>query len=193
MALIRLTDPASEPVTLAEAKEWVRETTDDSNVLLQSLIKVARENAENYCHRAIPEAQFQLTLDQFPPQIDLPMPRVKQIDSVQYYDEAGVLTLLDSAGYTLDNSSWISNWLYPAVGYEWPETWDAPNGVIVTYTAGFTAAQMPESLKLWIKLMIGAWYDTRSGMDVAPLPMNAFELPPGFLHANIAPWIVPNF
>lgn len=191
MGLIRLTDPVDEPVTLAEAKLWVREETSDNDDLITSLIKVARENAENYCNRAIPQASFKLTLDQFPPQIKLPMPRVASITNIYYRDVEGTLTLLDSAGYTLDNANMVVNWVYPAVDYEWPDTWDAPNGVEVTYVAGFAAGAIPEALKLWMKLMVGGWYDTRAGFDISPLPMNSYELPPSFLYNNIAPWVVP--
>ena len=41
-----------------------------------------------------------------------------------------------------------------------------------------------------MKLAIGAWYDLRAGMDIAPLPMQAFELPPTFFGSLLEPWIV---
>jgi uncharacterized phiE125 gp8 family phage protein len=192
MGLIRITDPTTEPLTLDEAKLHCRkplDETDDDQTFL-ALIKAAREAAEGRTQRAIAKARFQFTMDTFPPSIRLPMPRVLEIVSIQYRDTDGVLTVLDSAGYVLDNSEYFSNWVYPALGYSMPQTWTQPNGVTVTYDAGFNDGTVPESIKLWLKLAIGAWYDLRAGMDIAPLPMQAFELPPTFFGSLLEPWIV---
>jgi uncharacterized phiE125 gp8 family phage protein len=190
MGLIRAVSPTTEPLTIAEVKAHSRIDTDDDNTLLASLISAARLAAEARCQRSIAISRWELTLDAFPEAIDLVMPRARSIVAVNYRDTAGVDTVLDSAGYTLDNKSYVKNWLYPAAGYTWPVTWEHPNGVTVSYLAGFDDGAVPEDIKLWMKLAIGAWYDMRSGMDVAPLPMQAFELPPQFFSSLLEPWMV---
>jgi uncharacterized phiE125 gp8 family phage protein len=192
MGLIRITEPTAEPLTLQEAKDWVRESTNDNDSLLTALITVARQEAENRCGRAIALARFRLTLDEFPPQIDLPYPLVRQIISLSYREPDGNLAVLDAAGYVLDNGNYTSNWVYPAQNYEWPETWDEPNGVIVEFEAGFDNQAVPENLKLWMKLAIGAWYDVRAGMDLSPLPMNTYTLPDPFFEHLLWSWKVPS-
>lgn len=192
MGLIRMTNPSTEPVSIAEAKAHCRvsDGDNDDNGYFGTLIIAAREAAEARCQRAIALAQFEYTLDGFPASIRLPMPRVKSVMSVYYRSTAGVLTLLDSGSYTLDRASYVANWVYPAAGYTWPQTWEHPNGVTVLYEAGFDDGAVPESVKLWMKLAIGAWYDMRAGMDVAPLPMQAFELPAQFFGSLLEPWMV---
>lgn len=190
MGTLRITNPAVEPLTIAEAKAHCRvrpEHTDD-DAYFQSLIIAARLAAEARTDRVIAKSKWSLTLDFFPRTIHLPKVRVLSIDSVEFYDRDGVLALLDETGYDLDNSSQFTNWLYPAAGYRWPDTRDHPNSVIVTMTSGFEDGAVSEDIKLWMKLAIGAWYDMRSGMDVAPLPMQAFELPPQFFQSLLDPW-----
>jgi uncharacterized phiE125 gp8 family phage protein len=192
MGLIRISDPATEPLTLDEAKIHCRVLPDDTNddATFLTLIKAAREAAEGRTQRAIAKATFAFTMDTFPPSIRVPMPRVLSITGIEYRDTDGVLSVLDSVGYTLDNADYFSNWVYPALGYAFPQTWTQPNGVTVTFEAGFNDGTVPESIKLWMKLAIGAWYDLRAGMDIAPLPMQAFELPPQFFQSLLEPWIV---
>lgn len=190
MGLIRLVPPSTEPLTIAEVQAHCRIDTSDDNTLLASLIKAARLTAEARCQRSIAISRWELTLDQFPDAIDLIMPRVRSIVSVHYRAPDGTDTVLDSAGYVLDNKSYVKNWLYPAAGYTWPTIWEHPNAVTVTYDAGFDDGAVPEDIKLWMNLAIGAWYDMRAGMDVAPLPMQAFELPPQFFNSLLEPWTV---
>jgi len=199
MGLIRVTTPtfATEPLTLVEVRAHLREPVSGDAVAdaevdtyIQTLVATARAAAEARCQRTIAAADWKLTLDAFPPQISLPMPRVTAVTQIDYRDPGGTLVLLDSAGYTLDSESEYSNWIYPAFGYSWPQTWTAPNGVTVYYTAGWAQAEVPAEIKMWMKLAIGAWYDVRSGMDVAPLPMQAFELPPQFFQSLLEPWMV---
>ena len=190
MGLVRLTQPDTEPVTLADIKTHVGATFDDHDSYLSFLISVAREEAEDRCQHAFARAQYVLTLDEFPPQIDLPRPPVVSVATLKYRDPDGNLLTLDSAGYTVDNASRVKNWIYPAMGYSWPDTWEEPNGVIVTYEAGYTTQMMPKQVQMWIRLAVGAWYDQRAGMDMAPMPMTAFVLPPEFFNELLEPFRV---
>ena len=41
-----------------------------------------------------------------------------------------------------------------------------------------------------LKLAIAAWYDVRAGMDLAPLPLQPYELPTTFFSDLLAKWTV---
>lgn len=60
------TGPASEPVTLAEAKDqlYITDTTHDAYIT--SLIQAAREQVENFTSRALLPQTFTMYLDRFP-------------------------------------------------------------------------------------------------------------------------------
>ncbi len=183
MALRRITDAATEPVTLSEAKAHLRVTASDEDALITALITAARTTCENEIRRSLITQTWELTLDQFPDAIELPYPPIIGITSVEYIDAtSGTETTLSSASYTLDAKS-EPGWLVPAYGYNWPSTRDEINAVTVTYTAGYgNAAAVPEAIKGWIKLMVGHLCENREavvvGASVAKLPFAAGLLDP---------------
>lgn len=61
-----LASPASEPVSLNEAKLWLRVDNSDEDSLIAELIATARESAEIYTRRSFISQTLQLTLDAFP-------------------------------------------------------------------------------------------------------------------------------
>lgn len=189
MALRRISDPADEPLTLAEAKLHLRVDGSEDDALITSLIKAAREQAGQKMGRTVMLSTWQLTLDEFPDAIDLPMPRVLSVLDVEYVDSAGAVQLLAPASYVLDNAGEIKNWLVPAAGYSWPDTYgEGINNVTVTYTAGWpNAAAVPESVKAWCKLAIGALYRQREGLGDGRMA----TLPRDFFDALLDPWRVP--
>lgn len=162
MPLRRTAAPATEPVTLAEAKLHLRVDHSADDALIGVLIAAAREQAEHRTGRSLIDQQWTLTLDAFPDAIRLRMGRVTAISEVRYVDPAGATQVLAPASYTLDNAADYANWLFPAAGYTWPATIDQPNAVTVVYRAGeASAANVPVSVKQWILLLVGQWYAHR--------------------------------
>lgn len=68
MALVLVTSPSEEPVTLAEVKLDMRVDTDftDHDSLIQSYIQAGRQHAETICRRAFVTQSWRLTADRFP-------------------------------------------------------------------------------------------------------------------------------
>lgn len=66
MPLIQTSPPASEPVTLAEAKAHMRVDDSVDDALIGSLISGARMQAEMICRRALITQSWKLILDAFP-------------------------------------------------------------------------------------------------------------------------------
>jgi uncharacterized phiE125 gp8 family phage protein len=168
MGLRLITAPATEPITLAEAKLHLRiedgVTADDD--LVTALIVAAREQAEHETRRALIQQTWELTLDAFPAcAISLPWPRLIDITSVTYVDEAGDSQVLDPSLYTVDGES-EPGWLLPAFDTDWPDTEDSANAVRIRYRAGYgdTAASVPEAIKAWMKLHIAAMYRYREAV-----------------------------
>ena len=73
-SLKRLTEPAVEPVTLAEAKKHLRVEHDADDALITASIVAAREWCETYLDATLIHTQWQMTLDFFPVYIRLPKP-----------------------------------------------------------------------------------------------------------------------
>lgn len=181
--LQRTVDPTSEPVTLAECKTWLRVDIADDDALLSALVTAARDAHELYCNRAYITQTWQLTLDYFPPTIQLWRCPVLAITSVQYVDSAGATQTLAGSKYQLDNASEPAR-LVPAYNEVWPTTRDIPNAVTITFTAGYgaTAADVPEIYKIAIKREVADQYENRES-----LVMGSIDSSPHTAHLLLMP------
>lgn len=157
MKIIRVSHPAAEPVSLEAAKLHLGMHSDEDaqDALIQSLLSVARESAEEYCGRSFADADYALLLDAFPlGAIALP-PDVSAVASVTYRDTDGELQTLAGAAYTLHSDQGelraVSSW---PVGYD----------VKVTFTAG--PELLPHAITAAIKLVLGDLFENREGQFV---------------------------
>lgn len=168
MGLIKVTDAAVEPVPLAEARMHLRAASTSEDALISSLITVARQACEERLQRTLIETAWRLTLDAFPDAVQLRMPRVMAVDSVQYVDGDGAVQTLSPSAYQVDSDS-EPGWILPAFGYAWPLTRSQANAVTVIYRAGYgdAAASVPAPIKQWILLMVGALYENREAVVTA--------------------------
>lgn len=165
--LTKLADAAIEPLTVAEVRDHLRADPSEPDTYMASLITVARIDAENRLQRTLIDTQWRVTLDSFPPEIQLPMPRILSVDEVRYVDTAGVEQVILPANYALDNIR-EPGWLVPTFGQDWPGTRDQINAVRVTYRAGYATgtdaqkrAAVPMPIKQWMLLCIGQLYELR--------------------------------
>lgn len=189
--LSQLSAPATEPLTLAEAKLHLRVDADltDDDTLISALIVSARQQAEHRTGRALVTQQWRLGLACFPDDsLELPKPKLQSVQSVTYLDGDGVRQTLAGTEYDVITDELVGR-LLPAYGKAWPACRQHPGSVQVSYTCGYGAASdVPQSIKAWMLLAIGAWYEQRealvSGQPVA-------ELPRSFCDGLIDPFYVP--
>lgn len=167
-ALTLTSPPASEPVTVAEAKARLRVTVAAEDGDIASLIQQARALAEAACQRAFVTQTYSLKLDDFPRGRDrtiyLPRPPLQSVSSVTYYDAAGAPQALGPAGY------WVApggepGRLLPPAGAEWPAVQAGrPEAVEVVYVAGYgDAAAVPPPAKAAILLTCAALREDPAG------------------------------
>ena len=176
MALQRVTEPTTEPVTVAQVKQQLSIQTDDTLIddVIERRITEARQWAENYMGRTIMPCQWRVVLDRFPSELMLHMPTVTSIDAVTYIDTAQVSQTLDPLSYYLDSVS-TPNWLLPAYGESWPDTLNTANAVSVLYTAGYEDADsVPGPIKEAIMLVVGHWTrfqpSIENGLSITRIP-----------------------
>lgn len=168
MSLKLITPPATEPVSLVEAKAHLRVTGSDEDTLITALIAASREAAEHELGRALISQTWEKTLDMFPEAIELPNVPVQSVTSLKYLDSDGAEQTLSSSSYTLDNASDSRPaWVTPAYGRTWPDTYAEVNAVKVRYVAGWAnAATVPQAIKQWMLLNIGHWFENRESVNI---------------------------
>lgn len=159
-----ITGPASEPVTLAEAKLHVRQDIDADDTLITGLIAVARETVEGASWYAMLTQTVELVLDRWPygNAIELPRPPLQSVTSIKYTDSNGVETTWDPVNYIVDADS-VPGRVVLAYSASWPLTALRPTGAIrIRYVAGWpTAADVPQTMKQAMLLLVGHWYENR--------------------------------
>jgi uncharacterized phiE125 gp8 family phage protein len=176
LSTIKVLDASTEPVSLAEAKLHLRVDHDEEDGLIQGLITAARQLAEGEMQRTLISTTWQMTTDAFGDALRLEWPRVLGVESLQFVAEDGQLATLDPADYVLDNSNDVSPaYLVPAFGCAWPATRAEINAVRVRYVAGFGSSpvDVPQQIKQWILLHVGAMYANReavAGKQMTALP-----------------------
>lgn len=175
MALKQISQPAEPAVTLAQIKAHLRISGADEDELLTLYAAAAVKACEHELGRALVQQTWELAIDAFPEaEIELPMPRVLSVVSVDYFDTTGTQQTLPSNRYSLDADK-LPGWLFPADGTEWPETYDMANAVRIRFLAGYgaTASSVPINVVQWLLMRIGTAYkmrETVAGGSLAEVP-----------------------
>ena len=178
------TEPASEPVTTAEAKSHMRVDISDDDTLIDTYIAAARQWVERVgLWRSLITQTITLTLDEFPcdyATIILPQPPAIAITSVTYIATDGTSTVWGASNYRLDATHEPAR-LTPAYGVSWPSTRDITGAVSIVYTAGYGAASaVPSAIKTAIKFLAANWYENReptiSGTIIGRVPWTVESL-----------------
>lgn len=198
IAMTLVTPPASEPVTLAEAKARLRVDTSDEDADITLLIAEAREAAEAECGCQFMAATWALYLDSFPgyaaypcipgttpvptggvfdAAIRLPRPPCQSVISVKYYDAAGVQQTLSGATYFVAVAGFPAR-LVPVPGQWWPPTqWGRPEAVEIRFVAGYpTAADVPAVARAAILEIVAHRWANRGDESKLGIPAVARRL-----------------
>lgn len=173
-------EPATEPVTLAEAKAQCRVETSADDDLLNSYIKAARIYVERYCGIRLITQTVAMRCSCFADFERLSEAPLISVTSVAYLDTAGTSQTLATTVY--------ENLLYglsPSIRLKpnqtWPGIYSSADAITVTASAGFGAASaVPAPIAAAMKLLIAQWYDNRTpiavGESVNELPNAAAAL-----------------
>jgi len=107
MSLTVTSAPSVEPVTTAEAKEWLRIDSSDTSqdAVLAILIKAARVRVEEYLRRSLITRTYswEMNGDDMRDRIEIPRPPVQSVTSLTIYDE-------NSAGVEISYTEAAENW-----------------------------------------------------------------------------------
>lgn len=176
MTLKLITAPATEPVSLTEAKLHIRVDNNADDTLITNLIKVAREFCEAWQRRAYVTQTWELYLQRFPSlrEIVIPLSPLQSVTSLTYYDEDDMPDTFTGFDEDLVREP---GRIYLQHDESWPSVTLRPvNGVVIRFKAGYgNAASVPMTIKQAILLLIGHLYENREAVDTSG--KNAIEIP----------------
>jgi uncharacterized phiE125 gp8 family phage protein len=162
MIPILLSGPVIEPVSLFEAKNWLRLSNSDEDVLVQALITSARLVVEASAGVLMISQTWRLSEDQWPVSgaLVLPLRPIASVDAIRVVDGQGNAAILPQQDYQAD---------VPAMNgrLQFLKAPLAPgqklSGIQIDVTAGFgaAAADVPAPLRQAILLLVARWFENR--------------------------------
>ncbi|GGF53125.1 hypothetical protein GCM10007301_10750 [Azorhizobium oxalatiphilum] len=175
----RIAAPAAEPLTLAEARDFLRLDQTDGDALVAALIAAARQMVESATGRALMAQDWRVTRDAWPPGGIFPLPvapvsaiidaRVRAADGSEILVPEGALRLIaDRAPALIEVDG-------PAV----PRPGVARGGITIDIRAGYggTAADVPPDLVQAVRLVLAHLHEHRDAPgDTARLPATVAAL-----------------
>ena len=183
MIPIVITPPALEPVTVNDQKAHSRIDTDADDGLLSGLLRAARDRCEGILARKLITQTVRWHPSEMTGNVKLPYPNVQSV-TVQYYDADGDLqTVSGSAVYRVLNANDPANdcTLELLTGQVWPTADLRLQPWVIEMVVGYgaTAENVPDEIKLGIRLLVAQWYENRevtTGGIVADLPFTVSAL-----------------
>src|SRR5215204_4629062 len=182
MSSILLTPPAVEPVTLADAKAYLRVEHSEDDAVISALIAGARSHIEAQTRRALITQTWRLVRDAWPREgrIAVAPSPLRQIIAARVYREDGSALVIDLQAFVSDKAAAPSIIAFPS--WSLPAPGRALAGIEIDVEAGYGATpfNVPEPLRQAIKLLVAHWYENRgliaAGQSIATLPATVAAL-----------------
>lgn len=175
--LTRVTGPSVEPVSVADAKEFLRVDSTAEDSLILSLVTAARTHVEQYLQKSLITQTWRLVLDGFPStgRLFLPMGPLQSVNSIKTYSSADAESVFSATEYFVDT---VGDRVGQSLDSVWPANLRPTNAVIIDYTTGYgsAASDVPGDIVQAIKMLISHYYENRDGVVVGT---GANELPMG--------------
>jgi uncharacterized phiE125 gp8 family phage protein len=182
MPAILLAPPTVEPITLAEAKSFLRVAHGDDDGLITSLVAAARAHVETATRRALLAQTWRIVRDAWPAGGRIavtPAPLIGVV-AARIRDEHGEPHALDTAAFSFVAGAVPAElafvpWSLPSPGVD-----ESGIEIDVELGHGASAAAVPPQLVHAVRLLTAHWYEHRgilaSGQAGAPLPVSITAL-----------------
>lgn len=171
-----VTPPATEPISLSQAKKQLEIPTSDTahDDQLTLLIQAAREQWEHDTDTAVITQALRVFADRFDSdEVYIPRRPIQSITSVKYFDSLNVQQTLPADVYNLNSSKRTIELAYLKL---WPMTLERWDAIEITFVAGFTnAAAVPAIAKQAMLLLVGYYFENRDMIGSMVTEVKAYE------------------
>jgi uncharacterized phiE125 gp8 family phage protein len=190
MTAYLLAGPAEEPVSLAEAKAFLKVDDAAEDGLIATLIAAARLHIEGTTARALVAQSWRLVLDAWPVtrQVKLPVAPLIELTAVSAYDTDGDAHEIELDQFEMDATT--PTLLLPALVDGMPALRER-QGIEIDYVAGYgaDAVDVPADLRQALLGLVAYWFENRdlgaaAGM-AGPVPGGFDRLVGGYRRARL--------
>ena len=168
MNLVLTAPPAIEPVTVEEAKAYLRIDHGHEDAVLASLITASRLHIETALNLALVSQRWLWQFDRWPKSyiVELPLRPVQSIESVRVKIDDDRETLLSSDYYILECTNQSAQ-LISQSGI-WPQPSVPRGGIEIEFIAGFGEASelVPAPIRQALLMLVAHWYENREPVSV---------------------------
>ena len=174
-----LAGPAEEPVSLAEARTFLKLDTEAEDGLVSTLIAAARLHVESVTGRALVNQNWRLVLDSWPFDrlVTLPVSPLVSLTSITAFDADGDEHAVPMAQFDAATGVTPARLILPRTVEGMPALRER-FGIEIDYVAGFGAAiDVPSDLKRGVLALVAHWFEHRDAVLVAG---SGAVIPPGF-------------
>jgi len=179
--LLPLTGPAEEPLTLAEARDFLRLDSAEEDAILAACIMAARQACESFTGRSLITQSWQLYLDQWPTgPIPLPRPPLQAVTGIKVFAADGTETVLQTDDFWIDAAA-APGRLMARSATVLPQPGRRLGGIEITYSAGYGDSwnDVPQAIRQGLLMAVANFYENRlvETSGGLPLPIAALWQP----------------
>jgi uncharacterized phiE125 gp8 family phage protein len=186
MTCYLLAGPAAEPVSLAEAKAWLRLDGEAEDGLVATLISAARIHVESVTGRALVAQSWRLVLDGWPAgrAVSLPVGPLIALTAITAFDADGEAQEVETAGVLADATAHPPRLYFPPA-LVLPAA-RAKMGIEIDFLAGHGEEPdaVPADLRRAVLGLVAHWFENRDAVMLA----GAGAVVPEGLAAALAPY-----
>lgn len=180
MTAYLLAGPATEPITLADAKAFLRVDGNAEDALITTLIVSARLHVEGVTGKAMIAQTWRKLVDAWPADGTVRLARgpVLSLSAITAYDAEGDAHVVPLAGFVPEQGDAPARLIMPQTLPTLPVLRDR-QAIEIDYVAGFgtDADTVPADLKQAMLTLVGYWFENRDAVIVAG---SGAVVPPGF-------------
>lgn len=173
MTLTRITAPATGVISLQEARDHLRVTSNEEDALIADYVSAASaylDARDGILGEALITQTWRYALD-YPQEVTLPLGPVQSITAIRYLDESGVEQTYSAANYRL-----VDGRVELVAGAEWPIVADQSDAFWIDFVAGYGAASaVPMTARHAALMMVGELYQVRE-MGAEQPTSDAFKM-----------------
>jgi uncharacterized phiE125 gp8 family phage protein len=187
MTLILTSGPDEEPVTLDEARAFLRLDATDEDALVAAFITAARTVLEAETRRAFVTQGWRLLLDRWPARgVSIPLAPVSAVTRLALVAADGAMQELDASLY---ETALAGDAPRIVAAGAWPAPPRRVGGIAVDFVAGYgAAADVPQPLKQALLMLVAHWFETRTPVAFGDAPADI----PLTVAALVAPYRRPH-